>query len=300
MALDPKLIKLLIVEAAKRRGQSPESPDQPELCGHSVNDRPESCLLCKGESILGLNLRILERIARREKVCGQLAAAKRRVSDVANLVCCLERAAHQVLAIPDMLGPWQNDISKVHVGPGLEALQSASFYQVIAEPAEAVSGLIVAESRSGERAKQYIGEARTVAIAALEAEIDRSAGNQGKQTPIRVECGRHEFGQNIQSGERGRVAHQRQVDESLDRAAAELRPDPLVFVSRFLFGWMRRPVDAEVPEVIETDGNGAAALIEGHVQIRAQARDRRSFHRICGTVWQRRQPLLRLHQRAGQ
>src|SRR5258706_7283391 len=134
MALDPKLIQLLIVEAAKRRGQSPESRNQPELCGHSVNDRPESCLLCKGESILGLNLRILERIARREKVRGQLAAAKRRVSDVANLVCCLERAAHQVLTIPDMLGPGQNDISKVHIGPGLAGLQAAAFYQLRTQP----------------------------------------------------------------------------------------------------------------------------------------------------------------------
>src|SRR5216683_719264 len=203
MALDPKLIKLLIVEGAKRRRQSPESPDQPELCGHSVNDRPEPCFLRKGESILGLTLRIIERVARREKVRGQLATAKRRVSDVANLVCCLERAAHQIPASPDMFRPGQNDISKVHIGPGLEALQSASFDQVIAEPAEAVSGLVVAESRSGERAKQYIGEARTVAVAALEAEIDRSAGNQGKQIPIRIECRRHEFGQNVQSGERG-------------------------------------------------------------------------------------------------
>src|SRR3984893_6903590 len=212
MALDPKLIKLLIVEAAKRRRQSPESPDQGELCGHSVNDGPEPCFLRKSETILGLTLRIIERVARREKVGGQLAAAERRVSDVANLVCCLERAVHQIPASPDMFRPGQNDISKVHIGPGLEALPSASFDQVIAEPAEAVSGLVVAESRSGERAKQYVGEARTVAVAALEAEIDRSAGNQGKQIPIRIECRRHEFGQNIQSGERGRIAHQGQVD----------------------------------------------------------------------------------------
>src|SRR5882762_6236123 len=212
MALHPKLIKLLIVEGAKRRRQSPESPDQPKLCGHSVNDRPKPCFLRKGESILGLTLRIIERVARREKVRGQVATAKRRVSDVADIGCCLERAPYQIPASPDMFRPGQNDISKVHIGPGLEAPQSASFDQVIAKPSEAVSGLVVAESRSGERAKQYIGEARTVAVAALEAEIGRSAGNQGKQIPIRIECRRHEFGQNIQSGERGRVAHQRQLD----------------------------------------------------------------------------------------
>src|ERR1700730_17661677 len=112
MALDPQLIKLLIVEGAKRRRQSPESPDQPELCGHSVNDGPAPALRRKGQPILGLTLRIIERVARREKVGGQLPAAKRRVSDVANLVCCLERAVHQLSASPDLFRPGQNDISK--------------------------------------------------------------------------------------------------------------------------------------------------------------------------------------------
>ena len=81
---------------------------------------------------------------------------------------------------------------------------------------------------------------------------------------------------------------------------AELRPDPLVFAARFLFRRMRRPLDAQMPEVVETDGNGAAALIECRVQIHAQARDRGSFHRICGAGRQRRQALLRLRQRAGE
>ncbi len=53
-------------------------------------------------------------------------------------------------------------------------------------------------------------------------------------------------------------------------------------------------------EVIEPDGNGAAALIEGHVQINAQARDRGAFHGICGAGRQRRQALLRFRQRAGE
>ena len=63
-------------------------------------------------------------------------------------------------------------------------------------------------------------------------------------------------------------------------AVSERRPDPLVFAARFLFRRMRRPVDAEMPEVVETDGDRAAALIEGRVQIHAQARDGRSFDRI--------------------
>src|ERR1700747_3607907 len=156
MALDPKLIKLLIVEGAKRRRQSPESPDQPELCGHSVNDRPEPCFLRKGEAFLGLLLRVIERVACREQVRGQLVAAKRRVCHVTYLGCGLERAEHQIPASADMFRPGQNDIAKVHIGPSLKALQSASFDQVIAESTETVSGLVVTESRSAERAEQDI------------------------------------------------------------------------------------------------------------------------------------------------
>ena len=55
-----------------------------------------------------------------------------------------------------------------------------------------------------------------------------------------------------------------------------------------------------MPEVVETDGDRAAALIEGRVQIHAQARDGRSFDRICGAGRQRCQALLRVRQRAGQ
>ena len=63
---------------------------------------------------------------------------------------------------------------------------------------------------------------------------------------------------------------------------------------------MRRPVDAQMPEVVETDGDGAAALTEGRVQIHAQARDRGAFHRIGGAGRQRRQALLRFRQLAGE
>ena len=55
-----------------------------------------------------------------------------------------------------------------------------------------------------------------------------------------------------------------------------------------------------MPEVVEAVGNGAAALIEGRVQIHAQARDRGAFQRISGARRQCRQALLRLRQRAGE
>ena len=136
-ALDPTLIKLLIVEGAECRRQAAQRPDQSELGGDGVNDKPEPRLLRERETTLGFAFHLGERIARREKVRVQLVAAVGGVSEVADLVCRLERAAHQIAAGPDMSRPGQNDIAKVHIGPGLETRQSASFDQVIAELTEA-------------------------------------------------------------------------------------------------------------------------------------------------------------------
>ena len=55
-----------------------------------------------------------------------------------------------------------------------------------------------------------------------------------------------------------------------------------------------------MPEIVETDGDRAAALIEGRVQIRPQAGDAGAFECRCGAGRQRRQALLRFRQRAGQ
>src|ERR1700733_7140552 len=166
-----------------------------------------------------------------------------------------------------MSRPRQDEASEAHIGPGLEARQSVLFDQVMAEPAESKSGTVVAEARSGDHAKPNVGEARAVTVAALEAEIDRPTDDQGKQVRLRLQARRSELGQNINGREGCRVTHQRQLTQSFDRAASELRPYPVVFASRFLYRRMRRPVDAQMPEVVETNGNGAAALIERRIKI---------------------------------
>ena len=178
--LKPKLIKLPIVKAAEIRRQATEGSDKPELCGNDVNDVTNPGLLRKLEAVLGFMLHLRERIARREKVRIQVDAAVRRKGEVTNLVCRLKRATHQVAASPDMFRPGHHVNCEEHTGPGQETLQAAFFDQFIAEAAETKSGLVVAEMRSGYHAKRYIGEAGAVAVAALEAEIDRPTGNQGK------------------------------------------------------------------------------------------------------------------------
>ena len=150
--------------------------------------RPNRSLLGKLEAILGFTLHLNERISRRQKVRVQVDAAVRRKSEVADLVRGLERPTQQIAASPDMFRPWHDVTSEDHIGPGLEALQAAFFDQFIAEPTESKSGLVVAEMWSGYHAKPYIGEARTVAVAMLEAEINRPADDQGKKVRIRKQC----------------------------------------------------------------------------------------------------------------
>src|SRR6267154_4466235 len=151
MALEPRLIELLIVEGAECRRQAAQRPDQPELGDDAVNDKPEPRLLREREAMLGFAFHLGKRIARREKVRVQLVAAAGGVSEVADLVCRLEGAAHHIAASPDMSRPGHNAVSKLHIGPGLETRQSASFDQVITELTEAIyGGPIVAEARTGD------------------------------------------------------------------------------------------------------------------------------------------------------
>ena len=88
-----------------------------------------------------------------------------------------------------MFRPWHDVVSEARIGPGLEALQAAFLDQLVAEATESKSDLVVAEVRSSYDTKPYIGEARTVAIAILEAEVDRPADNQGKKVSIRKQGG---------------------------------------------------------------------------------------------------------------
>ena len=148
-----------MVKGAKCRRQAAQCPNESDLQRAEVNGNTEPDLLRKRKATLGFGLRLIERIACREKVRGYVVAAERRKNEITDLVRGLKRAAHKIAASPDMPRPWQDDISKVHVGPGLKALQPVLFNQFIAELAEAISCLVVAEARSGDHAKPNVGEA---------------------------------------------------------------------------------------------------------------------------------------------
>src|SRR5215467_15668259 len=154
MALDPQLIKLLIIKGAKCRRLSAKSPDQLELGGTDVNDQPEPRLLPKRESILGFVLHVNEGLSRRQKDRVQARAAIRRTSEVAGLVRSLERATQQIAARLDMFCPRHDLICEAEIGPGLEPLQPAFFDQIIAELAEAQCDLVLTEMRFGDNVIQ--------------------------------------------------------------------------------------------------------------------------------------------------
>jgi len=87
-----------------------------------------------------------------------------------------------------MFRPRHDVVSEARIGPGLEPLQAAFLDQFVAEATESKSGLVVTEVRPSYDTKPYIGEARTVAVAMLEAEVNRPADNQGKKVRIRKQC----------------------------------------------------------------------------------------------------------------
>src|SRR5260370_13975606 len=130
-ALCPKLIKLPIIEGSKFRRQSAKSPDQPELSGSDVNDKPEPRFLRKCERILGFTLHINERVPCREKIRGQAAAAVGRAIDIAHLVRRLQRAVLKITPTPAMSRPRRHPTSEPHIRPALEPLRSVLFEQVM-------------------------------------------------------------------------------------------------------------------------------------------------------------------------
>src|SRR5262245_51558212 len=178
MTLESKLVKSLMVEGAKFRGQAAKRPDKSELRGDLVNDETEPNLPRKLETILGFTLHLGELIPRREKVRDQVVTAISCKGKITDFVRGIEGATYQIATGPTMSRPWDDDISERHIGSGLKTLQPAFFDQIVTELTETESGLIVAEARSGDDGKPHIGEARPVAVAMLEAEVHHAANDE--------------------------------------------------------------------------------------------------------------------------
>src|SRR5262245_21530447 len=149
MTLESKLVKSLIVEGAKLRGQTTKRPDKSELRRDLVNDETEPNLLRKLETVLGFTLHLRELIPSREKVRDQVVTAISRKGKITDLVRGIEGATYQIATGLAMSRPWDDDISEPHISSSLKTIQSAFLDQIITELIAADSGRIVTEARSG-------------------------------------------------------------------------------------------------------------------------------------------------------
>ena len=218
---DMKLIELPVVKATECRRQAAQHPNERELRGDDVNDKAEPRLLGEREAMFGFCLHLRQRLAGEEQVRVQILARVGAIREVADPVRRFERAAQQITAGPHMFRPAHDINREVQIRARLEAFQPASFDEIVAELAEAKSGLVVAEERSGDPGEHDIGNTRSIAVATLEAETDRFADRQANQVRIRMRGRRHELAQNVDGRQGCRVVHQRQIDEILDCPAAK-------------------------------------------------------------------------------
>ena len=151
-------------------------------------------------------------------------------------------------------------------------------------------------------AKPYIGEARPVAVAMLEAEIDHAANDERTQVLIGKQRRRHELrSEHPESrGMSGSLIKGKSMSSSIV-PASKLGPDPLVFAPHFIFGRMRRPIDAQLPEVFETrpPPRGRSDPRSCKASRRKHATAAMSY-RLLARGRQHRQPLFRRRQLAGQ
>src|SRR5215469_8676300 len=260
------LVEFLIIERSKFRSQSAKRPDESELGRDLVDDETEPNLLREPEVILSFTLHINQLISCGQHVLNQVVAAIGCKGDVPHFTCGMECPANEIAAGPYVLRPWQDDISKRHIRPGLKTLQSTVFDQIITELTETESGLIVAETRSSYDGEPDITEARRVAITMFEAEINHSTNDKRIQVLVGKMCRRDDFSEDLHGIKDVGVGHQGQVNELLDPSASKLRPDTIIFSHYFLTGRVRRPLGAAAAEVFQTYLHGAVAPIQRCVE----------------------------------
>ena len=98
------------------------------------------------------------------------------------------------------------------------------FHQVQPELSEAKPGPVIAKIRPEDHTKPDVGEARSVAITVLEAEIRHPADHKTEQILVGKQRGRHDRGEDVHCRSPFGVSHRRQINELLDRASPNQAP----------------------------------------------------------------------------
>src|SRR6266446_1118049 len=270
MTLELKLVEAFVIERAELGCQATKCTHKPELRGDAVHDENEPDVRRELETRLSFTLRLSQRVSSRKKIGVQDVATVCGVREIADPVRGVETATLELSRCLDVSRPRNDKSPKIVIGAGLIATQSTLLYQIVTKLSKPESGLIVSETRSREYAQPYIGVARAVAIAVLQAEANHSANHERQQFGIEKQCGRHDLCENIQNVEHVGICHQRQVDEFLDLPVFQQGPDLVVFSQYFRFGRVRGPIRAATFPVFKKDLHGAIAAIHSCVEREAQ------------------------------
>ncbi len=259
---------------------------------------PKPTLRAKSSPCSSLLLGLDQRVAGQEKVGVELAASVSRVTDFTDPAGEVEAAKEELAPLSDMLSPRHEETECLEC-PGLKALQSRSLDQLAPQPSEAVAGIELAEVGSCQRAQLHVGDTRCIAVTSLEPQADSRANShceymKGDKVPRD-----RNSDQKIQSRQRIRVAHERQIDEIFDRAIAQPGPDAIVGASSIGFRRTFRQVDAQVSQRTQTHGDRLIATINSLVKIDLQAGHRDALSRRDGTSGKAAQTLFGFRDRSG-
>src|SRR5580700_3577233 len=112
-----------------------------------------------------------------------------------------------------MSHPGNGHTSEMHKGPCLESIQPTLFHQIVTELTETKRCLIVVELESKYHCDAGIGEARSVAIAVLHAEIYHAKEDEIEQIWCEEPRRRQQLTHYVHGCARVRITHQRQINE---------------------------------------------------------------------------------------
>src|SRR5215470_4475368 len=180
MTLELYFVKAFLVEGAESRRHSPQRTDESALRRDNSDDHTESDTSRELETSLSFTLHLGQRVSSREKICVQVVAAECGIDEITDPAGGVETASLELSPCLDVSRPWRDKSPKIHIGAGLIAMQSTVLHQVVTKLAKPESGPIVSETRSSDLAEEYIGEARCVAVAVLQAEADHPTKHEGK------------------------------------------------------------------------------------------------------------------------
>jgi hypothetical protein len=282
MTLNALLINFTVIQRPESWGRAAQHSYPGKCYTEDFETGEHLCLAREGLTTLHFTLNVGKRITVRNQIHYLGRGANARVHEVASVSRRLNSTIDELAAFSDMPPPRQDHISTIQVYAGLETPQSTALNELIGKLPYTARGLVRAEPQAGDHSEPGIGHSRHVAVAALQCKSERPATGEGVEIAVGELCRRTESVQNVQRSETWRISHQRKGDQFLSRAPVELRPNALVCAARILFRRVRRPVDAEMPEVVETDSDRATVLMEHAIKIDPQARHTRSINRLRG------------------